>query len=128
MNSANSVHVGGHKTKGCFDVQGALPRIDDPRIKFVKRSFEKTIPPFIRDFSVKNRLVIHIDRDLYGGAMLVLVYLTSFMSKGTILVFDEFCDREHEFKAFRDWQTIFTKNTRIIAEIENSTQISLEVL
>jgi hypothetical protein len=49
---------------------------------------------------VKSGLVIHIDCDLYGGAMLVLVYLTSFRSKETIPVFDEFSDREHEFKAF----------------------------
>jgi hypothetical protein len=77
---------------------------------------------------VKNRLVIHIDCDLCGGAMLVLVYLTSFMSKETILVFDEFSDREHEFKAFREWQRIFLKNTRIIAEAENYTQISMEAL
>jgi hypothetical protein len=77
---------------------------------------------------VKNGLVIHIDCDLYGGAMLVLVHLTSFMSKETIPVFDEFSDREHEFKAFRDWQRIPLKNTRIIAQVENYTQISMEAL
>ena len=77
---------------------------------------------------MKNGLVIHIDCDLYGGAILVLVYLTSFMSKETILVFDEFSDREREFKAFRDWQRILLKSTRIIAQAENYTQISMEAL
>jgi hypothetical protein len=83
--------------------------------------------PRTRSLSEESPL-IHIDCDLYGDAMLVLVYLTSFRSKGTILVFDEFSDREHEFKTFRDWQRIFLKNTRIIAEVENYTQISMEAL
>jgi hypothetical protein len=36
--------------------------------------------------------------------MLTLVYLTPFMSSGTLLFFDEFFDGEHEFKAMMDWQ------------------------
>ncbi len=41
--------------KGHFDVGGVEPRIDDPRIKFVKGWFENTIPQFAREFSTKNR-------------------------------------------------------------------------
>lgn len=118
----------GEKGKGYFSVLGEAPHMDDSRVKFVKGWFENTIPPFARDFSVRNHLVIHIDCDLYAGAMLALVYLSPIMSKGTILIFDEFFDRENEFKAFTDWQKIFGKRVQVIAEVENYAQIAMEVL
>jgi Macrocin-O-methyltransferase (TylF) len=114
--------------KGHFDVRGVVPRIDDPRVKFVKGWFEKTIPPFARDFSAKNRLLLHVDSDLYGSAMLALVHFAAFMSKGTLLIFDEFYDRENEFKALMDWQKIYRKSFRIIAEMENYGKICAELL
>jgi O-methyltransferase len=76
---------------------------------------------------VKNVLVVHIDCDLYGGAMLALVHLAPFMTKGTILIFDEFFDRENEFKAFTDWQRIYRKNIRIVGEVENYAQIGIQL-
>ena len=117
----------GEKKKGYFDACGRVPRIEDPRIRFVKGWFENTLPVFTRDFSVNNLLVVHIDCDLYGGAMLALVYLAPFMTKGTILIFDEFFDRENEFKAFRDWQRIFRKNIRIVAEVGNYAQVGVQL-
>ena len=70
---------------------GGPPQPDG--VKFVKGWFRDTTPPFTRDSQLKNRLVVHIDCDLYGGAMLALVHLA--MSKGTILIFDEFFDRDN---------------------------------
>jgi len=116
------------QAKGHFDVEGAIPRIDDPRVSFVKGWFENTIPPFVRGFSNKNRLLVHIDADLYGSAMLALVHFGPFMTKGTLLIFDEFYDREHEFKALMDWQKIYRKHFRIVAEIENYGKICAELL
>jgi O-methyltransferase len=114
--------------KGHFDVRGTVPRIDDPRVKFVKGWFENTIPPFAHDFSAKNRLLLHVDCDLYGSAMLALVHFAPFMSKGSLLIFDEFYDRENEFKAFMDWQAIYRKRFRIIAEMGNYGKICVELL
>jgi O-methyltransferase len=116
------------KPQGHFDVGGAMPRIDDGRVKFIKGWFEDTIPLFAREFSVKNRLLLHVDADLYGSAMLALVHLGPFMSKGTLIVFDEFYDRDHEFKALMDWQRIYRKNFRIIAEVGNYAQICAELM
>jgi len=114
--------------RGHFDVRGAIPRIDDQRVKFVKGWFESTIPLFVRDFSTKNRLVLHIDSDLYCSAMLALVHFAPFMSKGTLLIFDEFYDRENEFKALMDWQRIYKRSFRIIAEMGNYGRICAELL
>jgi O-methyltransferase len=114
--------------KGHFDAGGAMPRIDDQRVKFVKGWFEDTIPPFVRSFSPNNRLLMHVDADLYSSAMLALVHFGPFMSKGTLLIFDEFYDREHEFKALMDWQRIYRKNFRIVAEMDNYGKICTELL
>jgi O-methyltransferase len=113
--------------KGYFDVGGKMPRIDDPRIKFIKGWFDNTVPPFARDFTRKNRLVMHLDADLYGSTMLPLLYFGPFMAKGTLLIFDEFYDREHEFKALMDWQRIYRRNFRIVAEVKNYSKICAQL-
>ena len=105
-----------------------MPCIGDPRVKFVKGWFEHTIPAFARDFSLKNRLALHLDADLYGSAMLPLVHFAPLMSKGTLLIFDEFYDRQNEFKAPTDWQRIYGKNFRIIAEMENYSKVCVELV
>ena len=113
--------------EGHFRVDGVAPSIDDARVRFVKGWFEDTVPAFACDFSTKNRLVLHLDADLYSSTMLPLVHFSRFMSQGTLLIFDEFYDREHEFKALGDWQKIFRKNFRIIAEMQNYARVCAEL-
>jgi len=50
-----------------------------------------------------------------------------FLTKGTILIFDEFFDRENEFKAFMDWRRIYRKNIRIVGEVDNYSQICVQL-
>ena len=114
--------------KGHFAVGGAAPQINDPRVRFIKGWFEETIPLFVRNFAAKNRLVLHFDADLYGSTMLPLIHFTPFMREGTLLIFDEFYDRDHEFKAFMDWQRIYKKNFRIAAQMERYGRICAELL
>jgi O-methyltransferase len=113
--------------QGHFHVGGAVPQIDDARVQFVKGWFEDTVPKFAQTFSNKNRLVLHLDADLYGSSMIPLVHFTRFMSQGTILIFDEFYDRDHEFKALQDWQKIFRKQFRIVAEMQNYARVCVEL-
>jgi len=116
------------QAKGHFDVGGAVPMIDDGRVTFVKGWFDATIPPFVQSFKAQHRLVIHVDADLYSSAMLVLLYFGPFMSKGTLIIFDEFYDRDNEFKALMDWQRISKRNYRIVAQMENYGKICAELL
>ncbi|MFZ1135701.1 MAG: TylF/MycF/NovP-related O-methyltransferase [Candidatus Korobacteraceae bacterium] len=116
------------QARGHFDVGGAAPPIDDLRVKFVKGWFEDTIPPFVRDFTGKNRLLLHLDADLYRSTILPLVHFNPFMSKGTLLIFDEFYDRDHEFKALMDWQKLSKRNFRVVAEMENYGRICAELI
>lgn len=116
------------QARGHFDVGGVMPRIDDPRVRFVKGWFETTIPNFVGSFTTNNRLLLHLDADLYRSTMLPLVYFTPFMSKGTLLIFDEFYDRNHEFKALIDWRRLSGWNFRIVAEMENYGRVCAQLL
>ena len=93
--------------KGHFDVNGTLPQIADDRVKFIKGWFDQTVPQFAKDFVPKNRLLLHLDADLYSSTILPLIYLNGCLGPGSLLIFDEFYDRNHEFKAFKDFPQHF---------------------
>lgn len=114
--------------RGHFDLCGAPPDIQDSRVTFVKGWFENTVPAFARQLTRKNRLILHLDCDLYSSAMVTLLYLTPFMTSGTLLIFDEFYDRENEYKALMDWQKISRKNFRIVAQMANFGKICAELI
>jgi O-methyltransferase len=114
--------------RGHFDTHGAIPRLDDPRVTFIKGWFTDTVPTFARHFTPAHRLVLHLDADLYSSTMLPLVHFDQHLPAGTLLIFDEFYDREHEYKALIDWQHICGRRTRVIAETHNFGRICAELL
>jgi hypothetical protein len=63
--------------------------------------FEETLPPF--SLPERERLVLNMDADLYSSTKFVLDTLRAEMGPGTVIVFDEFCDRMHELKAFDEF-------------------------
>jgi hypothetical protein len=46
---------------------------------------------------------MNLDADIYSSTMDALNHLEHKIVPGTILIFDEFNDRNHEFKAFREF-------------------------
>jgi O-methyltransferase len=98
------------RKKGAFDVEGAIPQLDDPRVRFVKGLFQESLYPFLDGFRPQGRLVIHIDADLYSSALFCLAAMDRFLSAGSILMFDEFYDLSNEFAAFRDYTKAFYRN------------------
>ena len=114
--------------RGHFDTGGSTPKIADARVQFVKGWFVNSVPPFARDFTTRNRLVLHLDADLYSSTMLPLVHFERLMTAGTLLIFDEFYDREHEYKALMDWQKIFGREVRVVAEMDNFSKICAELV
>jgi hypothetical protein len=51
-----------------------------------------------------------------------------FMSKGTLLIFDEFFSRDDEFRALIDWQSMYAVKFRAVAEVEDYKRICVELL
>jgi len=89
------------RPKGYFSTAGAIPRIDDPRVKFFKGWFHETLASYTRPEN--EQLLVNIDADLYSSAKLVLTALAGHITPGAYLYFDELCDPHHELKAFDEF-------------------------
>lgn len=114
--------------RGHFDVGGSIPQMADGRVKFIKGWFDKTVPDFVRDFAPRDRLVLHLDADLYASTMIPLIYFSRFLRAGSLLIFDEFYDRNHEFKAFHDFLKINRANYRILCQMSNYGRVCIELV
>ncbi len=114
--------------KGHFDVGGEIPQIADPRVVFYKGWFDDTLPRFIRDFDAQNRIIVHLDADLYSSTLLPLTLLKPFLVADSLLIFDEFYDRDHEFKAFQDFLRISKLTYRVRCQMENYGKVCVQLL
>ena len=97
------VSVTGESKKGAMSVGGVVPQTSDPRIRFVKGWFNETLRPFLRDFTPRSRLIIHNDGDLFSSTLYTLATLDPILRPGSILIFDEFANPLHEWRAFHDY-------------------------
>lgn len=86
--------------KGKFSTGGETPDIADPRCSFIVGWFNNTLLRFLNETDLPHRRVIHLDADLYSSTLFVLTTLAPWLKPGDILIFDEFRDLIHEFRAF----------------------------
>lgn len=93
--------VKGPYTKGSFDVGGRIPKIDDPRVKFIKGWFEDTLPKY--QVPSHETLVICLDADLYSATIFVLRQLKDHIKPGTFIYFDDMSRPDHEPRAFDEF-------------------------
>jgi len=89
--------------KGAFDLGGILPTFSDTRVILHKGWFSDTVPAFLGGFRPAGLLVIHLDADLYSSTNFVLSQLKPYITQSTVLMFDEFFDRNHELKALEEF-------------------------
>jgi O-methyltransferase len=123
------VSVTGMANKGEFSVRGVIPKTDDARIKFVKGWFNETLRPFLQDFTPRSRLVIHNDGDLFSSTLYTLATLDPILRPGSLLIFDEFANPLHEWRAFNDYTSAFGRNCKVVgAAGEYYTQMAIEIL
>lgn len=107
----------GNMGEGTFTTEGKIPEIQDSRVTFVKGLFTDTLDVFLRDYNRKNKIVLHIDADLYSSTLFVLISLRRILVNGDIIIFDDFMDPVGEFKAFLDYCHAFGINPRLIAYV-----------
>ena len=114
------------RPEGTFSVGSVAPTFDDARVSVHKGWFSDTLPAFtLPDHDV---LVVNLDADLYSSTMLVLRTLRDALRPGTILIFDEFCDRFHELKAFEEFLAATHMRFRFIGGTENLEHVAFERL
>jgi O-methyltransferase len=120
--------VTGEAPKGSFSVGGVVPQTNDSRIRFVKGWFKDTLRPFLQEFSPRSRLVIHNDGDLFSSTLFTLATLDPILRRGSILIFDEFANPLHEWRAFQDYASAFGRTCKVLgAAGEYYTQVVMEM-
>ena len=96
---------GSRGLKGTFSTNGQLPKCER-NVSLVKGWFEDTLPKFCRELKGEKIQLLHMDADTYKPTAYVLNSLIKNLSKGTIVIFDEYFGypnfRLHEFKAWQE--------------------------
>ena len=111
-----------------FDAGGAVPKVADKRVSFYKGLFQETLPSFLKDYSGERSLIIHIDCDLYSASLYVLTQIDQIAKPGTIIIFDEFPDLLHEFRALEDYCAAYMRNYDVLGSTHNDVQIAIQML
>ncbi len=114
------------RQKGTFSRDGEIPHLGDQRVRFVPGWFQETLPAELSSFETKSRKVVHMDADLYRSTIYPLLLIGPHIKQGDILIFDEFLDSIHEFRAFEDFQTIFSYDFEILAATPGHAQVALK--
>jgi len=113
---------------GTFKVD-ELPIFADPRVTLVKGLFQDTLRPFVRDFKRSQRMVVHCDADLYSSTLFTLSVLAETLRPGDIIIFDEFSQPLHEFRALIDWAQSFCMKYRGVASSGDfHCQVAIEII
>lgn len=86
--------------RGSFSV-GTPPDVDDPRVSFVVGWFDKTLPSY--EPPPYDQLIINLDCDLYSSTRTVLEWLDGRLRSGTLVYFDDLFNRDHQWRALREW-------------------------
>ncbi len=113
--------------RGHFDTGGRPPKTTDRRVKFAAGLFQETLPQFIAEFRTGNRMIVHVDCDLYSSALYCLTRLDPVMPNGTILIFDEFGEVLHEFRAANDYLSSYRRQVKVICSHDNFYTIAAEL-
>lgn len=113
---------------GTYGAAGKLPEIDDARVQFIVGWFQESLPKFLATYRPENPLVIHNDSDLYSSTLFTLTSLNSFIKPGTLVIFDEFYDPVHEYKALIEYTCSYMRQFRVVAATSNFTQTAVQIL
>lgn len=118
----------GTKPKGSYTNEGNYPAVSDSRCTFVKGLFQDTLKEFLDSQPLRERLVIHLDADLYSSTLYCLFGLAPYLKSDDIIIFDEFDITTHEFRAFQDFQSVFKINYYLLGESNNYNKCVMKVV
>jgi Macrocin-O-methyltransferase (TylF) len=103
--------LAGHE-RGYFSTGGAVPEIDDPRVRFFPGWFEDSLPGYA--WPEYDVLVVMLDADLYSSTATVLGFVAERLVPGSYLYFDQFHQRADELRAFAEFHDERGMNFRLL--------------
>ena len=87
--------------------------------------FKDTVPRFFQSFKRQNRLVLHLDADLYSSTLLVMFFAAPFARPDDIIIFDELGDYMNKFRAFYDFTRSYPLSFRLLVQVESCRKVAL---
>jgi hypothetical protein len=80
--------------EGHFDAGGQAPDLNDERVTFYKGNIEETLPTFVFERKVGQRLILFFDFDLFEPTEFAWKYMKNHLQIGDFLYFDEAFDED----------------------------------
>jgi O-methyltransferase len=114
--------------KGSFTAAGNIPVITDARCTFVKGFFDSTVPKWLGAHQFERRTVLHLDADLYTSTLFVLTQFLATLKTDSILIFDEFGDPLHEYRAYQDAMAAYRRTSAPVVRNENWTHVAIKLI
>ncbi|MEX0339997.1 MAG: hypothetical protein AB3N11_13275 [Arenibacterium sp.] len=115
------------REKGFFSTDSKTPDIDDSRVSFVAGWFHENVHRYLSEVACDQRVVIHFDADLYRSTIFPLMVLGPLLKGGDILMFDEFLDSIHEFRAFEDAVNVFSWQYDFLGATPDYAQVAVRL-
>lgn len=73
-------------------------------------------------------MVIHNDGNLFSSTLFTLATLDPILQRGSILIFDEFANPLHEWRAFHDYASTFRRTCTVLGGAgEYYTPVAMEI-
>lgn len=115
--------------KGAYSTGGQIPQVDDTRATFIKGLFQHTVDDFSLSYTPRNRMVMHMDADLYSSTLYVLMTMNRHIRPGTLIMFDEFTARgfTDECAALEDYCQACCRSYTIKARRRDFVKLAVEI-
>jgi O-methyltransferase len=102
--------------KGSYAPAQGIPQFSDARISLRAGLFHETLPEFMSTFAPnKNKLIFYVDCDLHSSTLYLLTKLDIYRSVHPIILFDDFSNPLHVFRAFSDYVAAYHVSYRNLA-------------
>jgi hypothetical protein len=113
------------RPKGMYNRDGIPPDIADPRVRFHVGLFQDSLAAFLDSFRPSNRLVVHNDSDLYSSTLYTLTMMERITAPDAVVIFDEFWDALHEYRALSDFSAAYRRPFKIIAATPGFCEVAV---
>ncbi|MGA8220498.1 MAG: TylF/MycF/NovP-related O-methyltransferase [Candidatus Acidiferrales bacterium] len=113
---------------GAYNACGKIPQTSDKRIQFIVGWFQNSLPGFLAAHNPRNPVIIHSDSDLYSSTLYSLTAMNPLIAQGTFVIFDEFYDPLHEYRALHDYASSYLRKYQLIAATPEFTQATIKIL
>jgi len=111
-----------------FRRTGKFPPPPQPNVRIEEGLFSEALTRYLKDGWPSDLRLVHMDADIYISTRPVLDTLLGPLRYRYLVLFDEFYSVNHEFRAWREFTSLFhVEDWRVVAASEDGAQVLIEV-